>query len=97
MKPIKTKSSYDYRKKLYEYTVVDSTEEQLKPHQLIGHRIRNVVNELKNIDRILDHALRIKQESNTTTDDYWIRTKRSLIKLEGMLNGIKNKLKNIRS
>jgi hypothetical protein len=69
----------------------------LKPHQLIGHRIRNVVNELKNIDRILDHALRIKQESNTTTDDYWIRTKRSLIKLEGMLNGMKNKLKNIRS
>ncbi|HPM21448.1 MAG TPA: hypothetical protein PLY35_09405 [Thermotogota bacterium] len=57
--------------------------------------IRDVKNKLNEIEKIVNHTKKFKQENNTSFDQYWKSTKNKLIKINEQLVRISNKIKGI--
>ena len=96
---MKTESTQYYLKKINEYgrKQEDVKFDSMKPHQQIGVSIRKVMKELETINKKLNTAIKIKQETGTPTNKYWVWTKNSFVKLENKMSKIKHKLRNLQT
>jgi len=71
-------------------------DESLTPRQKIGHSIRIVRRSLAEAERLIDMNLRLKQEENVESKNYWKRTHEALSKIEEKLVRLVNKTKSFR-
>jgi hypothetical protein len=63
------------------------------PRQKIGESLRNVRNQLQEIEKTIDLNLRLKQETGIDTQQYWKNTHRALAKINERMTRIINKVR----
>jgi len=63
------------------------------PRQKIGESLRNVRNQLAEIEKTIDLNLRLKQETGINTQQYWKNTHRALNRINERMTQIINKIR----
>ena len=71
---------------------VFKTDSSSTPVQKIGRSIREVYHGLREIDRVLDLNLKLKEECNMSTSGFWKRAQRQLGKLDEKVMRIHGKI-----
>ncbi len=69
--------------------------EDATPNQKIGVGIRNMRNQLEEIEKFVEWYSKIKTESDLNGSDYWKRTQKHLNVIRERLNKISQKIQNL--
>ena len=69
--------------------------EEATPNQKIGVGIRNMRNQLEEIEKFVEWYSKIKTESDLNGSDYWKRTQKHLNVIRERLNKISQKIQNL--
>ena len=69
------------------------TDESLTSRQKVNKSIKEVNGKLFKIERILDQNMKLKTESGIDESKYWESTKRNLLKIEGKMIRLAEKLR----
>tara|TARA_R110002167_G_scaffold158988_1_gene354464 strand:+ start:23 stop:487 length:465 start_codon:yes stop_codon:yes gene_type:complete len=69
------------------------TDESLTSRQKVNKSIKEVNGKLFRIERILDQNMKLKTESGIDESKYWESTKRNLLKIEGKMIRLAEKLR----
>lgn len=65
------------------------------PTQKIGNGIRNMRNQLQEIERFIEWYSKLKTENGLSSDNYWKRTQKHLNVIRERLNKISTKITNL--
>ena len=69
------------------------TDESLTQRQKVNKSIKEVNGKLFRIERIIDQNIKLKTESGIDESKYWESTKRNLLKIEGKMTRLAEKLR----
>tara|TARA_R110001592_G_scaffold273730_2_gene540744 strand:+ start:315 stop:779 length:465 start_codon:yes stop_codon:yes gene_type:complete len=69
------------------------TDESLSQRQKVNKSIKEVNGKLFRIERIIDQNIKLKTESGIDESKYWESTKRNLLKIEGKMTRLAEKLR----
>jgi hypothetical protein len=69
-------------------------DETLSQRQKVNKSIKEVNGKLFRIERIIDQNVKLKTESGIDESKYWESTKRNLLKIEGKMKRLAEKLRN---
>jgi DNA modification methylase len=69
-------------------------DESLSQRQKVNKSIKEVNGKLFRIERIIDQNIKLKTESGIDESKYWESTKRNLLKIEGKMKRLAEKLRN---
>tara|TARA_R110002074_G_scaffold325119_1_gene495353 strand:+ start:1740 stop:2168 length:429 start_codon:yes stop_codon:yes gene_type:complete len=69
-------------------------DESLSQRQKVNKSIKEVNGKLFRIERIIDQNVKLKTESGIDESKYWESTKRNLLKIEGKMKRLAEKLRN---
>lgn len=67
------------------------------PKQKINQSINFIHKGLREIEKVVKHNVRLKQESNITTENYWKSSRENLIKISERLTRVSQQLKDLAS
>lgn len=63
------------------------------PRQKIGHALKNVRNQLSEVEKSIDLNLRLKHETGIGNNDYWENTHKVMRRISERLLRIQNKMR----
>ena len=91
----------EYQRKKAQFDIMKEGNREYKksteatPKQKIGNSIRGIKKQIREIDKTIDYALRLKNEMEVKSGNYWKNTSKDISKIEEKLNKISHKLKEL--
>lgn len=86
------KPKIDEGNRYNEFKIAEGT-----PSQKIGKAIREINRQISEVDRVLHMNERLKSESGINGEQLWKSTARGLTKLEGRMNSLSARIRNLKS